>query len=183
MILWRVNHIHFIAIIGTHVLHIWIHCKQYIRYIACSLKFYAKTTINLVVLSTFSKLCKHEGFFFSLLKASKVTFHTNQSAHEKSGFMGHPHRKTKLHFVWPCGILTKWPWKEYEESVWGEDHECRRKLFLLIFIGSRVHNTRTKFTKSVVNLALRQALLELREFGSHILLIINFYILFLISKW
>lgn len=45
--------------------------------------------------------------FLILLKASEVTLHTNQSTREKSGFMGHTHRNTKLHFVWPCGILTK----------------------------------------------------------------------------
>lgn len=78
-----------------------------------------------------------------------------KSTQEKSGFMGHTHRNTKLHFVWPCGILTKWSWKECEEWVWGEDHECRRKLFLLIFIGATVPNTRTKFMKSVIILALR----------------------------
>lgn len=77
--------------------------------------------------------------------------------HTKSGFMGHTHRNTKLHFIRPCGILTKWLWKEYEERVWGEDHECRKKLFLLIFIGSTVHNMRTKFMKSV-DLAVRSRL-------------------------
>lgn len=72
--------------------------------------------------------------------------------------MGQTHWNTKLHFVWPYGVLTKWLWKGYEERVWWEDHECRRKLFLLIFIGTTVHNMRTKFMKSVVILALRSRL-------------------------
>lgn len=99
-----------------------------------------------------------------LLKILSCTSYQIKSAHtEKSGFMGHIHRNTKLHFVWPCGILTKWFWKEYEERVWGKNHECRKKLFLLIFIGSTVHNMRTKFMKSV-DLAVRSKLpLHLRR--------------------
>lgn len=91
--------------------------------------------------------------------------------------MGQTHRNTKLHFIWPCGILTKWPRKEYEQRVWEEDHECRRKLFLLIFIGSTIHNMRTKFMKSVVVLAVRSRLpLELRRLAliSFCLLIFEF---------
>lgn len=103
--------------------------------------------------SIFFKLWKHETTLHCL--KSLLHFIPIKNTHEKSGFMGHTHRNTKLHFVWPCGILTKWPWKEYEEIVWGVDHECRRKLFLLIFIGTTVHNTGTKFMKSVVILALR----------------------------
>lgn len=86
--------------------------------------------------------------------------------------MGHTHRNTKLHFVWPCGILTKWPWKEYEERIWGEDHECRRKLFLLIFIGSTVYNMRTKFMKSVVLVVRSRLPLEHRR-----LALISFWLL------
>lgn len=137
--------------------YIWIYYIPYnILYIASNFT-QKKTTKKLG--GSFNIFKTMNVKFLILLKAC-IALHTNQKCTWKIRFHGtHTHRNTKSHFVWPCGILTKWPWKEYEEIVWEEEHECREKLFLLIFLA-------VQFITWELNL-WSQLLIWHREAGHH----------------
>lgn len=119
-----------------------------------------------------------------MLKAL-ITLLANQKCTWKISFHGTYTQKHKITFCTALWHFDKMAWKEYETGVWGEDHECRRKLFYWFSLAVQFITQGLNLWNQLFWQSEKAAAFRTQEVGSHIFLIINFWSssLFLMSKW
>lgn len=113
--------------------------------------------------------------FLFFLKPS-LHFIPIKGTHEKSAFMGHTHRNTKLYSYGPVAFWQNGPEnnmrKEYEERIMNVEGNCFYWFSLAVqFITQRLNLWNRLFWQNE-----KQATFRTQKVGSHILLIINFWV-------